>query len=114
MGSLKDQCCGLGCFWVYINDLDDHIVNAVFKFADDSKSVNSVGCDQDYDVAQKDLNALAAWSNDWQMPFNADKCTVMHLGHKNPEHVYKINNVPVTSTEAEKDLGVWISKDLEE
>ena len=45
------------------------------------------------------------------MPFNADKCKVMHLGY-NPERVYKINNVQVSSTEAEKDLGVWISKDL--
>ena len=62
---------------VYINDQDGSIINALFKFADDSKSVNSVGCDQDFDVAQNNLNALAAWSNDWQMPFNADKCKVI-------------------------------------
>ena len=51
-------------FLVYINDLDDNIVNDLFKFVDDSKSVNSVGCEQDFEVAQNDLNALAAWSND--------------------------------------------------
>ena len=46
------------------------------------------------------------------MPFNADKCEVMHIGNNNAEYVYKLNDVEITATEAEKDLGVWTSNDL--
>ena len=59
-----------------------------------------------------DLNKLAAWSKDWQMPFNLDKCKVMHVGGNNQEHVYQLNNKVIASSGLEKDLGVWTNKDL--
>ena len=46
------------------------------------------------------------------MSSNADKCKVMHIGHNNAEYVYKLNDVEITATEAEKYHGVWTSNDL--
>ena len=36
-----------------------------------------------------DLDLLFAWSIEWQMQFNADKCKVMHIDKKNPFYEYK-------------------------
>ena len=45
--------------------------------------------------------------------FNADKCTVMHIGEdKNSNRHYMIKSVGLQYTTEEKDLGVWISNDL--
>ena len=38
-----------------------------------------------------DLKKLSAWSKEWQMVFNADKCKVLHFGHNNG-HVYYVMN----------------------
>ena len=43
------------------------------------------------------------------MPFNTDKCKVIHTGHGNKEH---LNDVGIVGSDVEKDLGVWMSKDL--
>ena len=32
---------------------------------------------------QEDINKLVKWTNKWQMSFNVDKCSVMHIGHNN-------------------------------
>ena len=31
---------------------------------------------------QKDIDNLLAWSNDWKMDFNADKCKVLRITNK--------------------------------
>jgi len=56
-----------GQFW-------DHL-----KFADDTKIFREIQSSQDIARLQEDLVNLAAWSNDWQMLFNVEKCKVMHM-----------------------------------
>ena len=46
------------------------------------------------------------------MEFNVGKCKVMHVGRKNPKHQYLMNGEALASVEEEKDLGVWMQKDL--
>ena len=99
-------------FLVFINDLDDNIVSALSKFADDAKMLNNVNSDEDIGKMQDDLNKLAQWSKDWQMRFNTDKCKVIHAGHCNKEHVFLLNGVSIVGSDVEKDLGGWMSKDL--
>jgi len=41
---------------------------------------------------KNDLNTLGEWSENNQMPFNVDKCKVMHLGRKNVKFEYKLIN----------------------
>jgi len=70
-------------FLIYINDLDDGIMNWILKFADDTKIFGSVKTLEQHNQLQNDLNALLQWSKDWQMLFNVDKCKVMHFGRNN-------------------------------
>ena len=68
-------------FIIYINDLDLGLVSKISKFANDTK----MGINADSDAAvkqlQEDLRKVGEWSKKWQMPFNLDKCKIMHIGH---------------------------------
>ena len=81
-------------------------------FADDTKIAlvvdNPVVCQ----ILQDQINRLIAWSIAWQMSFNTDKCTVMHLGHKNMSHVYYLGEKALDSTDYEKDIGVYMHSSL--
>ena len=58
------------------------------------------------------LLSLGEWSKKWQMPFNLDKCEIMHIGHKNKNEKYELLGKEVESVQQEKDLGVVITDDL--
>lgn len=87
------QCSVLGpmLFLIFINDLDSGISYWILKFADDTKIYGCLKDPKDCDTLQDDLDLLCAWSNEWQMQFNIDKCRVMHIGKKNPLCEYKMN-----------------------
>ena len=61
---------------------------------------------------QCDIDALSNWSEQWQLSFNEAKCTTLHVGSGNPEHSYTMRGIPLTSTSAERDLGVYIDPEL--
>ena len=63
-------------------------------------------------MLQQDLSNLGKWSKKWQLPFNAEKCKVMHLGKKNPNHDYMLNDHILEASTTEKDLGVHIDDQL--
>ena len=46
------------------------------------------------------------------MRFNAEKCTVMHLGKKNEPNQYIFSDEPLKVSESERDLGVVIDNNL--
>ena len=46
------------------------------------------------------------------MKLNADKCHILHLGAKNNLYQYYINGIALECVDAEKDMGVMISKNL--
>ena len=46
------------------------------------------------------------------MPFNVNKCKVMHAGNNNQNNGYDIEGLPIDVVTEEKDLGVIISRDL--
>ena len=108
------QGSGLGpiLFLIYINDMDDEIMNQLLKFADDTKIFSIIRTDEEADNLQKDLDTLLNWTNDWQMQFNVKKCKVMHLGKQKQNHQYHINGNQLESVKTEKDLGVTLSADL--
>ena len=96
-------------FLIYINDLDDGIVNLILKFADDTKIFGAVSDLAQHHQLQDDLNTLLQWSKDWQMLFHVDKCKVMHFGHNNLKLDYLLDNKTLQKVHQEKDLGVIIS-----
>jgi len=99
-------------FIIYINDLDVGIVSKLSKFADDTKlGINASDPDAVRDL-QRDLERIGDWSEKWMMPFNVGKCTVLHAGSRNPEAQYTLLGTPIAATDAQKDLGVLITRDL--
>ena len=94
-------------FTIFINDLDSNVINKVLKFADDSKLWGVVETVEERIGMQKDLDTLGEWSEINQMPFNVDKCKVMHVGKKNIKVDYKLMGREITKTSEEKDLGVF-------
>ena len=61
---------------------------------------------------QEDLKRLSEWFEEWQMLFNVDKCSVMHIGRQKEQHKYELCGKIIKCTNTEKDLGVIMHKSL--
>src|SRR6218665_1004243 len=57
-------------------------------------------------IMREGLRRLYEWAKDWQMLFNVDKCSVMHMGKGNKKFKYKLGGVTLRASEEERDLGV--------
>ena len=99
-------------FIIYINDIDVGLVSRIAKFADDTKLGIDAGNKEEIQGLQADLGRLGEWSEKWQMPFNVNKCKVMHIGYNNPNSRYNLLGNDIECVQQEKDLGVIISNDL--
>ena len=73
---------------MYINDLDTNIVSRMSKFADDTKLCYRARNSDDVMELQEDINKLVEWGNKWQISFDVNKCSVMHIGHYNMQSNY--------------------------
>ena len=71
-------------FLIFINDIgekkgDDTTVKL---FADDCLVYRKISTASDGKTLQRDIDNLLAWSNDWKMDFNADKCKVLRITNR--------------------------------
>ena len=57
---------------------------------------------------RSDLDKIIELSESWQMEFNVDKCTVIHMGRSNMEHNYRMGENNIRKIDKERDLGVII------
>ena len=98
-------------FLIFINDLDLDAarVAIVVKFADNTKVAQPISTEEDRNSLQAALDGLVHWADLWGMAFNVAKCKVMHIGHGNPQYDYTMQNMPLSVTEEERDLGVVTS-----
>ena len=92
-------------FTIFINDLPISISSHVKIFADDTKIYNTT-------VLQDDLHKLYEWSNKWLLPFNIDKCSILHYGKHDNMYNYCLNNYRINVDCFIKDLGVTFQDDL--
>ena len=82
------------------------------KFADDTKLCHRARNPDAIMELKEDINKLFEWANKWQMSFNVDKCSVMHIGHNNMKSNYNTSNQQLPTTDQQRDLGIIITKDL--
>ena len=54
--------------------MPDLITSFLYMYADDAKLFNRVSDQLDVSSLQADLDILQAWSAEWQLQFNIDKC----------------------------------------
>ena len=99
-------------FIIYINDLPSAVSSSTKMFADDTKMYRNVASASGSTALQTDVDALAGWSDRWQLPFNVDKCKVLHIGANNVHHQYTMRGVTLASTETERDLGIHVDTAL--
>ena len=105
-------------FILYVNDIPEIIASPVSLFADDTKLWRNQVTATDGEILQRDLDKLDEWSAKWLMGFNVDKCKVMHLGGSNQGRDYfmrapdQLNRRQLEEVESEKDLGVWVTRDM--
>jgi len=111
-GIPQGSVLGPTLFVVYINDLPDVITSTVKIFADDSKIYRPICSHADQVALQRDLCAVEHWSEIWQLPFNAGKCKILHLGSKNQRAKYTLGGHELEQTRVEKDLGLAVDDQL--
>ena len=101
-------------FLIFINDISKDITSTVRLFADDTIIYRSISSDADCAILQKDLNALDAWSVEWQMEFHPSKCNVIHItrARRPRETSYSIYGTALASVSSVKYLGVEITPDV--
>ena len=77
-----------------------------------TKLFGSVATSQGREYIQEDLQKLGKWSLKWQLPFNNNKCKVLHLGSSNASADYTLLGQTLIATEKEKDLGIMVDGTL--
>ena len=107
---------GPALFLLYVNDLPEVISSSsrVLMFVDDTKIFSEIKTLGDASSLQKYLGKLATWSQSSGLLFNEAKYKAQHITRKTKPILssYKLNNTALELYVAEKDLCVWISKDL--
>ena len=84
-------------------------------FADDSMLFRMVQNDNDRASLQKDLSALEEWESQWQMSFNAAKCSVIRIvprGRATINTHYVLHGHTLEVVDASKYLGVTLTDNL--
>ena len=99
-------------FLISVNDLVSDSEFPTLMLADDAKIFVKINSDEDIQSMTRDLKRLQNWSYKWLLNFNPDKCSTMHIGHRNPNVVYNLNGKDMKPSDVEKDLGVMIFNDL--
>ncbi|KAF7244268.1 RNA-directed DNA polymerase from mobile element jockey [Varanus komodoensis] len=95
-------------FNLFINDMEEGVNSLLIKFADDTKTGAVATTEEQVLQIQKDLDRLWKWAGDNRMAFNVVKCKVLHLGHRNSCHKYRLGDKWLESSTCERDLGVLV------
>ena len=84
------------------------VLHKVFSYNVFSYKVFS---DKDCKLLQDDLNSLSAWSKQWLMKFNEDKCVVLKI-RASLDYIYTLNGTRLEEVQEQRDLEVIINNKL--
>ncbi|KAF7239885.1 RNA-directed DNA polymerase from mobile element jockey, partial [Varanus komodoensis] len=91
-------------FNLFINDLEEGVTSLLIRLADNTKMEVVATAEEQVLWIQKDLDRLWKWAEDNRMAFNVDKCKVLHLGHRNRCHKYRLGDKWLESSTCEREL----------
>ncbi|PKU40293.1 rna-directed dna polymerase from mobile element jockey-like [Limosa lapponica baueri] len=77
-------------FNIFVGDMDSGIECTLSQFADDDKLCGAGDTLEGRDAFPRGLDRLKSWARANLMKFNQAKCGVLHLGHGNPRHKYRL------------------------
>ena len=101
-------------FAIFINDLPNCVSSTSFPFlfADDTKCLRVISDPTDIQCLQQDLDNLSNWSHTNKLLFNESKSAHIHFGKEFGSHIYILNGSTITSENCIKDLGVYLSTNI--
>jgi hypothetical protein len=82
-GVPQGSVLGSVLFVAFINDQPEAVSRVRSMYADDTKIYTTVKNTSQKAQLQGDVDRLIDWADKWQLRFNADKCTEIHLGKNN-------------------------------
>ena len=103
-------------FILFSNDIVDILPDSVHckLFADDIKLYSSVDISLPINSLHVALDLIVEWANIWQLPINASKCNVLHLGSRfvQSSAEYFIKQQKIVRLSEVRDLGILLDDDL--
>ena len=102
-------------FILYINDIANNTGSSIRLFADDCVLYRVIRGAADAAQLQDDLSRLCGWAKDWQMLFNADKCSHLTVTRKEAplKFSYSIHGKDLKSVAHHPYLGLELDKELD-
>ena len=104
MGSGVPQGSVLGSilYVMYIHYLPDMNSSNVNIVVDDTHVYRNVLIEYGSDQLQEYQTRLVQWLEAWQMPFNIEKCKVIHVSHDNRQTTYKMGQTELQTSSVKK------------
>ena len=101
-------------FTIFVNDIPPIVRSDVYLFVDDIKLSQTIKSSDDIQTLQDDIDKLFEWSIIWNLNFSKAKCCYIQVGPplRSCRHSYMLNSTMITSTDKQKDFGIWIDPNL--